>query len=188
MAVDLPSPLHRISPEEYRRLVEAGVFDENARVELIDGLLVDMSPKTRAHENAIAWLLEVLMASVDLARFQVRVGAPLTMGWSEPEPDLIVIERDVPRPHHPATAALVIEVAVSSQRRDLRDKPRIYASAGVPVYWVIDVDAGRAVVHSSPRGEAYERVDVVGPDGELEASHLALPPISVGELLVAAAG
>jgi Uma2 family endonuclease len=100
VAVDLPSPLHRISPEEYRRLVEAGVFDEDARVELIDGLLVDMSPKTRAHENAIAWLLEALMASVDLARFQVRVGAPLTIGWSEPEPDLIVIERDVPRPHH----------------------------------------------------------------------------------------
>ena len=188
MAVDLPSPLHRISPEEYGRLVEAGVFDEDARVELIDGLLVDMSPKTAAHENAIAWLLDRLIDSLDRDRFQIRVSAALTIGMSEPEPDIIVIERDTPRRRHPATAALVIEVAVSSQRRDLRDKPRIYASAGVPVYWVVDVDAGRAVAHSSPRDEAYERVDVVGPDGELDASDLALPPISVAELLAAAAG
>jgi Uma2 family endonuclease len=180
--------LHRISPEEYRQLVAAGVFDEDARIELIDGLLVDMSPKTTAHENAIAWLLEALMASVDLARFQVRVGAPLTIGWSEPEPDLIVIERDVPRPHHPGTAALVIEVAVSSQRRDLRIKPRIYASAGVPVYWVVDLDGRRVVTYTSPTGEQYERAEVVGLDGELDASHLAMPPISVAELLAAAAG
>ncbi len=116
MAVDLPSPLHRISPEEYRQLVAAGVFE-----------------RTRASSSSTASL-------------------------------------------------------VSSQRRDLRDKPRIYASAGVPVYWVVDVDAGRAVAHSSPRGEAYERVDVVGPDGELDASHLALPPMSVADLLAAASG
>jgi Uma2 family endonuclease len=188
VAIDLPSPLHRISPEEYGRLVEAGVFDEGARVELIDGLIVDMSPRTAAHENAIAWLNEVLVLALDLDRFQVRVGASLSIASSQPEPDIAVIERAVPRPYHPGTAALVIEVAVSSQRRDLRHKPRIYASAGVPVYWVADLDAGRAVAHSSPRGGAYERVDVVGPDGELDAAHLALPPVSVAELLAAAAG
>ena len=162
------------------------MFD-GARVELIDGLLVDMSPKNAAHENAIAWLLDRLIDSLDRDRFQIRVSAALTIGMSEPEPDIIVIERDAPRRRHPVTAALVIEVAVSSQRRDLRDKPRIYASGGVPVYWVIDVDARRAVAHTSPRGGAYERVDVVGPDAELDASHLALPPISVAELLAAAA-
>jgi len=167
--------------------VEAGVFD-GARVELIDGLLVDMSPKTAAHENAIAWLLDRLIDSLDRDRFQIRVSAALTIGMSEPEPDIIVIERDAPRRRHPATAALVIEVAVSSQRRDLRDKPRIYASAGVPVYWVVDLDSRRVVTHRSPTGERYERVDVVGPNGELDATHLALAPISIADLLAAAAG
>lgn len=162
------------------------MFDEHAHVELIDGLIVDMSPKTPAHENAIAWLNQVLVLAVDLDRFEVRVGASLSIATSQPEPDIAVIERDMPRPYHPGTAALVIEVAVSSQRRDLRHKPRIYASAGVPEYWVVDLDAGRAVAHSSPRDGAYERVDVVGSDGELYASHLAVPPISVGKLLAVA--
>ena len=53
--------VHRLSLDEYHRLIESGGFDEDARMELIDGLLVDMSPKTREHENAIAWLADRLM-------------------------------------------------------------------------------------------------------------------------------
>jgi hypothetical protein len=49
-------------------MIESGGFDEDTRVELIDGLLVDMSPKTAENENAIAWLAERLFDSVDLAR------------------------------------------------------------------------------------------------------------------------
>jgi Uma2 family endonuclease len=186
VAAEPPTPLHRFSLEEYHRLIEAGGFDEDARIELIDGLLVDMSPKSPAHENAIAWLLKLLVRSLDLDRFEVRVSAALTTGNSEPEPDIMVIEPDAPRPYHPGTAALIIEVAASSQRRDLRHKPPIYASAGVPDYWVVDLDAGRVVVHGSPRDGAYDRIEIVGAGGELVASRLELPPISVAELLAAA--
>jgi Uma2 family endonuclease len=186
VAAEPPTPLHRFSLEEYHRLIEAGGFDEDARIELIDGLLVDMSPKSPAHENAIAWLLKLLMRSLDLDRFEVRVSAALTTGTSEPEPDIMVIEPDAPRPYHPGTAALIIEVAVSSQRRDLRNMPPIYANAGVPDYWVVDLDAGRVVVHGSPRDGAYGRTEIVGAGGELVASRLELAPISVAELLAAA--
>jgi hypothetical protein len=85
------------------------------------------------------------------------------------------------------TAPLVIEVAASSQRRDLVVKPRIYAEAGVPRYWVVDLDARGVVVHTEPAGEAYNSVHVVDASGALEAPELGLPPIAVGELLVAAA-
>jgi Uma2 family endonuclease len=186
VAAEPPTPIHRFSLEEYHRLIESGAFDEDTRMELIDGLLVDMSPKTAPHENAIAWLNQLLVLSVDLDRFEVRVSAALTTGTSEPEPDIIVIERDAPRPYHPGTAALIIEVAVSSQKRDLRHKPPIYAGAGVPDYWVVDLDAGRVVVHGSLRDGEYERTEIVGPGGELVASRLELAPISVAELLVAA--
>jgi Uma2 family endonuclease len=186
VAAEPPTPVHRFSLEEYHRLIEAGGFDEDARMELIDGLLVDMGPKSPAHENAIAWLNELLVLSVDLGRFQVRVNAALTTGTSEPEPDIMVIERDAQRPYHPGTAALIIEVAVSSQTRDLRHKPPIYAGAGVPDYWVVDLDGGRVVVHGSPRDGAYERTEIVGAGGELVASCLDLPPISVAELLASA--
>src|SRR3954447_8000689 len=156
MAVrDVPTQLHRLSPEEYRRLVEFGVFDEDARVELIGGLLVDMSPKSRVHENAVAWLNRVLVQAVDHERLEVRVAAPLTIGDSEPEPDLAVIALDAPRPHHPATAELVIEVASSSRQRDLHEKPPVYAAAGVPRYWVVDLDTRTVVVHGDPTATGY---------------------------------
>jgi Uma2 family endonuclease len=186
VAVEPPTPIHRFSLEEYHRLIDAGGFDEDARIELIDGLLVDMSPKSPAHENAIAWLNKLLVPSLDVDRFEVRVSAALTTGTSEPEPDIMVIELDAPRPYHPGTAVLIIEVAVSSQTRDLRHKPPIYAGAGVPDYWVVDLDGGRVVVHGSPRDGAYERTEIVGPGGELVVSRLELPPISVAELLASA--
>lgn len=175
-----------MSPQEYRRLVEAGVFDEDARIELIDGLIVDMSPKGRAHENAIAWLARTLITATDPAVFDVRIASPLTLGASEPEPDIAVIAAAAPRPHHPSTASLVIEVASSSQQRDLVEKPRVYAAAGVPDYWVIDLDARRAVVHGDLAADAYRHVQAMPEGSELCPASPALPVIAVADVITAA--
>jgi Uma2 family endonuclease len=182
VAVETEPELHRLSLEEYHQLVESGGFDEDARIELIDGLLLDMSPKTLEHERPIVWLNRALQLAIDPARFELLVAAPLTIGTSEPEPDLAIVGKDAERPYHPGGAALVIEVSVSSRRRDLGVKPRIYAQAGIPLYWVIDVDRRRAVVHSRPSGDGYDSIDVVGPDGELAAEHVGVPSISLAEL------
>jgi Uma2 family endonuclease len=182
MAID-PETIHRLTADEYHRMIDSGGFDENARIELIDGLLLDMSPKTPRHENVIAFLARWLFGSLELDRYQPRVGAPLSIGDSEPEPDLSVIERGTERPYHYATAALVIEVAVSSQRRDLRTKPAIYARAGVPVYWVIDVERGRAVSHMEPGTDGYTSVEIVT---ELSAPHIGLDSLPVANILAAA--
>jgi Uma2 family endonuclease len=187
VVAEIESPeLHRWSADEYHQLIESGGFDEDTRIELIDGLLLDMSPKSAEHEYALAWLDRQIQLAVDGDRLQVRVQMALSLGASEPEPDLAVVEQDASRPYHPGTAALVIEVAASSQRRDLGVKPRIYARAGIPLYWVVDLDERRAVVHSRPSEDGYHSVEVVGPDGELVAEHLGVPPISVAELLAAA--
>jgi Uma2 family endonuclease len=187
--VDTPlGPPYRLSLDEYHRLIEAGAIDEDARLELIDGLLLELSPKTREHENAIAFLGEWLARRLDLDRFQLRVASALTLPStrSEPEPDLFVFERDAPRPYHPGTAALVIEVSVSSITRDLRVKPRLYAAAGVAEYWVVDVDARRVLVHRGPGPDRYEELEIVGAVGTLVAGSLELPPLAVAELLAAA--
>ena len=178
--------VHRLSTEEYHRLVEADGFDEDARVELIDGLLADMSPKTREHENVIAWLADWLAETVDRGRYQVRVGSPLTLEGSEPEPDLAVIPRDAPRPYHPATAALVIEVSVSSLQRDLVRKPSLYAAAGVDEYWVVDLDGRRVVVHRDPRSDGYAEVAEVHAGGELVPAGLDFRAVALDDLLHAA--
>jgi Uma2 family endonuclease len=178
--------LHRISLDEYRRLIDSGVFDEDTRIELIDGLLVDMSPKTRAHENAVAWLNRYLVLNVDPERYEVRVGAPLTIGTSEPEPDLAVIPDSAPRPHHPATAALVIEVMISSMTRDLTDKPPIYAQAEAPSYWAVDLEGRRPIKHTGPRDARYTQVEEIAAEGELVAPELGLN-VSLPDLFAVAA-
>jgi Uma2 family endonuclease len=178
--------LHRYSPDAYHRLIEAGGFDEDERVELLDGLLVGMSPKTPRHERAVRWLGRWLSRSIDEERFEVGIASPLTLGTSEPEPDVALLIRGAPTPYHPASAALVIEVAVSSLARDLGVKAELYASAGVPEYWVLDLDGRRMIVHRRPAPDGYGERFEVGPGQALAAERGALPAIELDELLQAA--
>src|SRR3954454_1054086 len=120
--------LFPLSLENYHRLVEAGGF-EGERVELLDGLLVRMSPKSERHEAAVEYLLDWLNAAVDRERYIIGCQRALTLGTSEPEPDLVVRERNTPKPYHPSSAVLVIEVAASSLPVDLTVKAPLYASA-----------------------------------------------------------
>jgi Uma2 family endonuclease len=182
-------PLHRFTAAEYNRLIESGGLDEDARVELLDGLLVAVSPKSPAHENAVAFLLRWLMtAALDLGRYELRVASPLSLADdSQPEPDLAVIALDSPRPFHPASAALVIEVAVSSLPRDLQVKPGRYAAAGVSEYWVVDLTGRRVVVHTEPATSGYARTVTVGDGVQLAPVSVALTPLDVAGLFAAVA-
>lgn len=180
--------VHRYSLDEYHRLIELGAFDKSEPVELLEGLLVRMSPKTPRHERAIRWLNRWLVNAVDDATHEVGVGCPLTLADSEPEPDFVVLARGTPSPYHPATAALAIEVAVSSLRRDLHVKAPLYAAAGVLEYWVVDVDGGRVVVHRDPRPDGYADQLELSADDRIAAGSLALPELDIAELLRAADG
>jgi Uma2 family endonuclease len=179
----------RIEIEEYWRLIDAGVFEEadGGRVELIEGLLLEMSPKSPEHERTIRWLARWLTRRLDEdGPFVVGVGSPLTIGRSEPEPDVVVFALDAPAPRHRATAALVVEVAHSSHERDLLTKPPLYARAEVPAYWVVDLARQVVVVHGRPEGGAYTTTREVGRDGRLDLEELGLPPLAVADLLTAA--
>jgi len=178
--------LRRLSTDEYHRLIEAGAFEDFPRIELIDGLLLRTSPRTREHENAVAWLAQWLMFGVDQERFELRIAGSLTLEASEPEPDLAVIPRAAPRPYHPATAALVVEVAVSSLKRDLQRKPALYARAAVGEYWVVDVEGRRIIVHRAPRGGSYTAVLDVRAGARIAPAPAGLPELDVDELLRAA--
>jgi Uma2 family endonuclease len=181
--------LHRFTTDEYHRMIEAGAFADDAHIELIHGLLVELRPRGRPHERVITWLNRWLIEATDGARYEVHSGGPLTLEEqaSEPEPDLSVVPVATPQPYHAATAALVIEVAVSSLRRDLGVKRTLYAGAGVAEYWVIDIEGRRVVVHRDPRDGDYADVSEVGPNGELHARALELPTLTVFELMRAAA-
>jgi len=155
LASGLVAP-RRFSLSEYHRLIDVGVLGEDERVELLEGVIVEMTPRGRAHALVISRLNRVLTGALGNG-YSVRPRLPLSLGDdSEPEPDLAVVTRheEETAQVHPRSALLVVEVAEESLRKDRLLKGRLYARALVPEYWVVFV-AGHAVeVYSEPDAEA----------------------------------
>lgn len=151
-----------LTRELYDELVEAGKF-EGEHVELLEGMLVRMAPQGDMHWSLVSRLgtrLAVRLAVRHGERFTVGQQGPIAASdLSEPEPDVVVIDDSKKQPgRHPGTSPLIVEVAVTSQIRDLQHKPLIYARADVTEYWVIDLKARRTVVHRTPTDEGYADV------------------------------
>ncbi len=169
MAADAELAVRPLKRTEYDRLVDAGVFGDE-HIELLDGALVEMSPEGAPHTWVIQELNRVLTRGVadDL---RVRIGHPWAANdISEPEPDLAVVPHADYRTEHASRALLVIEVAHSSRRKDLGIKARIYGSAGVPVYWVIDLEHEVVHVHRDPTATGYDTIERYGFEAPLDAA------------------
>lgn len=139
---------------EYDQLVALGAFDDEA-VELLDGGLYGMSPQGWPHQSVTDRLrrhLERAWWQSQDEHYLVSTHSPVIVGArSEPEPDLYVYDATADRSgRRPDFAHLVVEVSESSQSRDLVAKPRIYASAGFPECWVLDLPRREVVVHRDP--------------------------------------
>jgi Uma2 family endonuclease len=149
-ALLLESP-RLLSVEEFHRMVAAGILDEDERVELLDGVIVAMTPQSVPHARRIEWLTRHLVRSLG-DEYAVRPQLPLTLGdRNEPEPDLAVVRAEsTSEDRHPSGAVLVVEVAGESLRRDRRVKAAVYARAGIPEYWIVNLEARDVEVLSDP--------------------------------------
>jgi len=161
-------PIRRLSRAEYEQMVGLGMFEDEP-VELLRGLLVTMSPQGVEHLDITAWLGRRLTIALGEA-FMVRQHSSYPASEdSEPEPDILVIRDEDRRRAHPSIAILLIEVASSSLRRDQKVKAPIYAEAGVPEYWIVDVAAAAVEVLTEPHDGVYRssqrltRGDVLRP-------------------------
>jgi Uma2 family endonuclease len=152
-AMDEPSlaaSIRRISRREYGAMVEAGIFGPDDKVELLDGVLVNVSPQGWQHAAVLSWLTNELVRALDRT-YMVRPQVPFAADdWSEPEPDVAVVRHDPNRKEHPSEVLLLIEVADSSVRYDRNAKYSIYARAGVPEYWIVNVDVMTVEVYTQP--------------------------------------
>ena len=170
---------------EYDQMVEAGVLGPEDRVELIEGEILTMSPQKSPHVKGVHRVFRCLSAAFGPG-FWVRAQAPLAiLADSEPEPDVAVVagELDDHDDAHPSTALLVVEVADTSLAFDRLRKGRVYARAGIPEYWILNLNEAVLEVYREPRGESYaERIVLAAPDS---IAPLARPEtsISVAELL-----
>jgi Uma2 family endonuclease len=175
----------RFTVEEYHRMAETGILRPDERVELIHGVVHSMSPKNRAHVVKTTRLYQRLVTAL-AGRAAVFQEAPLKLVQldSEPEPDIVAASS--PDIDDYGTASfeplLVVEVAESSLRFDLNAKAALYAEAGVPEYWVVNLIDRELVVFGSPFEGAYRQRAIHGagdrvaprawPDVAIEVSEL----------------
>lgn len=178
-----PDGLRPLRRREYDELVDLGVFDDE-KIELLRGVLVTMSPQGSPHARMVVWLNRRLIMALD-PTWEVRPGLPYAASDdSEPEPDLLVTRDDPTREDHPSSALLVIEVSNSSLRKDRRIKLPIYAEAGVPEYWIVDVsqpDQVSVEVHTEPTADGYATSTTLRDGDVLRPRHVPIE-IAVGDL------
>jgi Uma2 family endonuclease len=159
--------VRRLTADEAMRMVEAGILGEDEPVELLDGVLVEMSPPGPEHVDATINLAERLREAY-VGRGRIREEKPLAAGaYSLPEPDIAVVRGAAGTfaKRHPtgAEAVLVVEIAWSSQRENRR-KAAIYAAGGVEVYWLLDLAARQLELRTTPEDGAYLVTRILGED------------------------
>lgn len=170
--------IHRIDVGTYERMVATGLL-EGLPIELLEGLLVEVSPQGIEHADVIESLTEHL----GKGSARLRVQLPLEAEWSSvPEPDLALVERRRPRHHHPRTALLAVEVAVSSHKKDRESKANMYAGAPVPTYWLVDVPGRTVEVRTAPGPRGYERCDTYKPGDRVPSPAEGVPDLDVAWL------
>ncbi len=178
MAISLPHPprprdVRRLSLEEYHRLVAMGFFPEDERVELIEGVLHPMSPKGPRHATALTYLLRAFITALG-ERAEVRAQDPITIPQadSEPEPDLTLARPRkgsyADRHPLPEEVLLVVEIAESSLREDREITLPLYAAAGIPECWIVNLVENQVEVHREPvvlagGRAAYRQRTLYGP-------------------------
>jgi Uma2 family endonuclease len=149
----------KITLEQYHRMIDAGILDD-CRVELLHGIIVEMSPEGISHASKRTNAQEHI-GKVLGDRVQLRIGAPITLpNGSEPEPDIAVVMRQEEGygTHHPYPEDIywVMEYSNTSLDKDLGVKAEIYAEVGIPEYWVSNLKKNVLIVFRDPVDGKYQ--------------------------------
>ncbi len=181
--VDSPAVLqrHRLTVDEYYRMGRAGVFAPDARVELIEGEVIDMAPIGTRHASAVKKLNALLSAAAH-GRAVVAVQDPLRLSdASEPEPDLMLLRprADFYAQAHPTPAdvLLLIEVSDSTAAYDRGIKVNLYARHGIAEVWIVDLDNNIVRFYRNGDGTAY--TDITASETPRATPVAALPGLTI---------
>jgi Uma2 family endonuclease len=170
-----------LSVDEYLQMAKAGILDEDDRVELLDGVIITMSPINPPHAFAVDTLADRLKEELPKG-FQVRVRNTVQLSArSAPQPDIAVVRAlgDIYARRHPGPAEimLIVEVSDATPDRDLRVKLPLYAAAGIADTWIADLVHRRLLVHREPVGLSYASITTHEP-GDAVAP-LAFPDLRI---------
>ena len=145
--------------EEFYKMAKAGIFGEDDRIELLHGEIIEMSPIGSPH---IACVNRLTRLFNKLDECILSIQNPISIGnYSEPEPDVTLLkyQKDFyqKRKPKPADVLLLVEVADSTVENDKKIKIPLYAFAGIPEVWLVDLQDNKIVVYTEPVGEAYRQ-------------------------------
>jgi Uma2 family endonuclease len=184
----LDLPLRRWTVEDYHRMIAAGVLTGDDRVELIRGQIITMAPQDPPHaSNTSSFGNELVMIFAGIA--WVRTQLPITLSDdSEPEPDIAIVRLTENRYRYqhpqPEDVFVIIEVADSTLSRDRGAKAQIYAQAGIPEYWIVDVKRQELIVLREPEGDQYLSEQVLNQTDTITLMSFPTILITLQNLLV----
>jgi len=186
-------PLKRwITRAEFEALLESGVFAPEERLELLAGELTRREPVGTQHAVAVR-LVQIALERILPEGYDVRPQLPLALGeYDEPFPDIAVVAGS-PRDYlqeHPTTAVLVVEIAETSLRTDRDIKGSLYAQAGIPEYWLLNLKERVLEVYRDPApdpkaiyGAHYRQKQILSPGATVAPLFQPTTPIAVESLL-----
>jgi Uma2 family endonuclease len=182
--------LRLFTTDEYDAMLRAGILREGEPVELLGGLICNKMGKSPEHQGVTTLTIHALQRVLPQGWHAVQENAVIISGYDEPEPDVSVLRGEVrDYLHRKATVdaiALLVEVAVSSIATDRGEKLRAYAAAGIPVYWIVDLNTQRVEVYSSPTAgdeAGYANHEVRTAADQLD---VVVDGVIVGQIAVAA--
>jgi Uma2 family endonuclease len=153
----------RFTADEYQRMGQVGILLEGDRVELIDGEVVAMTPIGTRHNASVARANRALVRAAGDEAIVLPQGSVRLDLYSEPQPDLVLmrLRSDFYASRHagPGDILLIVEIADSSFQYDRDVKGPLYATAGIPEYWLADLNTNLLWRYSVPERRAYRNVE-----------------------------
>lgn len=182
-----PQPMKlRFSVDEYYKMIELGLIKNYEKAEIIDGELIQKMTIGNKHAFIVDTLNRFFNKNVSDNIF-IRVQNPLRLSdFHEPEPDIVLSDLtkyDGKRHPRPAETLLVIEVSDSTLKYDKNTKLPLYANAGIPELWIVNIPNNTVEVHQNPRGLVYHLIKVFSLGETVQSSILPEISISVDEIL-----
>lgn len=143
----------RFTVDEFLRLDDTGVFEKYSKTELIEGEIICMNAQYSRHARVKSQLLRALGNALELLGSDLEAWAEVSVQLDDdslPEPDIVLTRHKGNGVVPLDSVALIVEVSDTTLQHDLGRKAELYARAGVPEYWVVDVTENRVLLHSGP--------------------------------------
>jgi Uma2 family endonuclease len=183
-------PVWRLSVEQYHQMIHLGILTDDDPVELLEGWLVYKMPKNPPH-RVTTKLTRDTLGDVVPPGWYVDSQEPITLEDSEPEPDVVIVRGETRDylDRHPTgeDIAVIVEVADSTLERDRSSKKRLYARAGIPIYWIINLSEQTIEIYTDPvtDTQTYQQKQVFKPSEQIqvEIDGKAIASFTVNDLL-----